>query len=379
MIYCKGKILVWTINFHYVKLIIESVVDMKKILSLIMIGVLSLCFISSVNAKIYDIETIASLYGQLAQESGIGVNAKYDANSQKLLVYSTEDETTPIFTYNYDGKSISYIDNDSVVSDTDERFTADILSILNISLAIQSTFTAMGYDDVIMDYDEEIFNNYDKYGILFKTEEYEFTYGDDTSSGSISGAIIREFKLSLDSDKIDQLVNDFSLPKLTFVPSIKAKNIAENSITFTINSNHDDSSQNNKLKYMVYRSENETYGFEEIAKKNYVYGSTTEVTDTNLEPGKTYYYKVVFLNSETPSEIIKVATSGNNNTGNENNNENEKQNENENTNTNNNEKEETGKKNPNTGAFYPATAIILLFAGIVIKNISNKKSLFKRL
>ncbi len=350
---------------------------MKKILSLIMIGIFSLCFIVKVNAKIYDIEEIASLYGQIAQESGFGINAKYDANSQKLLIYSTEDETTPVFAYDYDGKSISYIDYDSVISNTEERFSKDLLAIFNITFAIQSTFTVMGHKDVIMDYDEQMFNDYDKYGIIFKTEEYEFNYDDDSTSSSINGAIIREFKLSLDSDKIDKLVNDFSLPALVFVPSIKPKKITENSVTLTIDSNYTDNSQNDKLKYNVYRSENESYGFDKISEKNYVYSSTTEITDTNLEPGKTYYYKVEFLNSETPSEIIKVTTSGNNNTDNENNN--EKDNQNENTTTNNNEKEDTGKKNPNTGAFYPAMAIILLVISMVIKNSTNKKALFKRL
>lgn len=348
---------------------------MKKILSLIMIGVLSLCFIKGVNAKICDIEEIASVYEQLAKESGFGINVKYDSTSQKLLIYSTEDETTPVFAYDYDGKSISYKD-DSAISDDSERFSKDLLAIYNIAFAIQSTFKVMGYDDVIIDYDEQIFSDYDKYGIIYKTEEYEFNYDGEGYGGTISGAIIREFKLSLDSDKIDKLINDFSLPKLTFVPSIKPKKITENTITFTIESNHNDNSQNNKLKYMVYRSENESFGFEKITDKNYVYGSTTEIADTNLEPGKTYYYKVEFLNSETPSEIIKVTTSGNSNTDNEENNDN-----NENQNENNNvDKEDTGKKNPNTGAFYPAIAITLLFIGnIVIKNLTNKKSAFKKL
>ncbi len=372
-------------RFCYDKLIIESVVDMKKILSLIMIGVLSLCFIKGVNAKIYDINEIIPIYERLSKANLFEVKAKYDAEKEKLLIYSTEDVENPIFAFDYDGKSISYIDNDSVVSNTDERFKADILSFYNISIAIESTFNAMGYVDVIMDEDEaeKIFSNYDKYGIILKAEEYEFSYDDDATSGSISGAIIREFRLSLDSDKIDNLVHDFSLPALTFVPSIKPKKITENSVTFDIDSNYSDNSQDNKLKYNVYRSENEDYGFEKISEKNFTYGSTSEITDTNLEPGKIYYYKVEFLNSETPSKVIKVDTlssSAGNEENNENENENINQNENENSNNKTGETENTGKQNPNTGVFYPAIAIITLFiSGIVIKNLTNKKSLFKRL
>lgn len=355
---------------------------MKKILSLIMIGVLSLFFVKGVNAKVYTIDELSSKYDEIASKSDIGVYSKVDTENSKLLIYSTTDENTPIFTFNYDDKSISYEDHDSVASNTEERFQQDILSLINISIALQSTLELMGYQDVILDDNEEIFNNYDKYGITIKYEDYEFNYESESGSGSISGTIIREFKLSLDSDKIARLISDFSLPALEFVPSIKAENIAENSITFTINSNYNDNSQNDKLKYHVYRSENEDYGFEKISERAYIYGTTNEVTDTNLEPGKTYYYKVQFVNNEKDSEIIKVTTSGNNNTGNEENN-----NENENTNTTESENKTTteettkdGRTNPKTGAKLPtAVMLIALISVIIMRNKLSKKSLFKRL
>ena len=357
---------------------------MKKLLSLIMLGILSLFFVREVNAKVYTIEELSEKYNEVAKENGVGIYSKVDTENNKLLIYSVSDENTSIFAFNYDGKSISYEDHDSVISNTDERFSLDFFTLLNISIVMQSTFELMGYKDVIIDENEEMFNYYDRYGLSLKNETYEFNNESDDGSSSVSGILIREFKLSLDSDKIDALVSEFSLPALEFVPSIKTENVTEDTITFTINSNYNDNSQNNKLKYHVYRSENEDYGFEKISKYAYVYGTTNKVTDTNLEPGKTYYYKVQFLNNETDSEIIKVTTSGNNNIENEENS-NESEDITENTNSTENvtsSEEETkdGITNPKTGAKLPTTIMLIsLILLVIFKNKLFKKSLFQKM
>lgn len=100
----------------------------------------------------------------------------------------------------------------------------------------------------------------------------------------------------------------------------------------------------------------------------HTYKDNKEITDTDLEANKTYYYKVKFANNGSESNIIKAITTS---AINDNNNKEE---------TTNKTVETTkyGRTNPNTGAKLPTTIMLLVPISVVFfKNKLSKKSLFK--
>lgn len=335
-------------------------------------------FVKGVNAKVYTIEEFANKYNEIMDAGEIDANAYIE--NDKLQIYD-KNKTELLFTFYHDGKSIYYEDYESVVSETKERFMYDINALIHIDLITETIMPLMGYENVEIDEELMDANNYDKYGFILNGEPYEFKYEDENSHSRISGTIIRNFRISLDSDKIANLVNDYSILKLDFIPSLEIKEITENSVTLNVKSNYEDTSKNDKLKYYIMRSENEDYGYERINENTYNYGSTTTITDNNLESGKTYYYKVYFINNDTTYDNIVIATTiSNNNTENEeNNNNNSNTTESENK-TPTEETTKDGRTNPKTGAKLPTTIMLLfLISTIIFKNKLSKKSLFKRL
>lgn len=336
----------------------------------------SIFFVKGVNAKVYTIEEFANKYNEIMDADEIDANAFIE--NDKLQIYD-KNKTELLFTFYHDGKSIYYEDYESVVSETAERFKYDLNALIHIKLITETIMPLMGYENVELDDELMDANNYDKYGFILNGEPYEFKYEDENSHSRISGTIIRNFKISLDSDKIANLVNDYSILKLDFIPSLEIKEITENSVTLNVKSNYEDTSKNDKLKYYISRSENKDYGYERINEKAYNYGTTTTVTDNNLESGKTYYYKVYFVNNDTTYDNNVTATTlSNNNTGSEDN-ENNNNAENEDK-TPTEETTKDGRTNPKTGAKVPTVFMLLVLISVVIfKNKLSKNSLFKRL
>lgn len=344
-----------------------------------MIGVLSLFFVKEVNAKVYTIEEFANKYNEIMDSDSLDAHAFIE--NDKLQIYD-KNKTELLFTFYHDGKSIYYEDYESVISETTERFKYDLNVMVHIQLITETLMSLMGYENVELDDESMDNNNYDKYGFILTGEYYEFKHENENGHSRIYGTIIRNFKISLDSDKIANLVNDYSILKLDFVPSLEIKKITESSVTLNVKSNYEDTTKNDKLKYYIIRSENEDYGYERINEKAYNYGSTNEVTDNNLESGKTYYYKVYFVNNDTTyNNNVTVTTLSNNNAENENNNNNENTNTTESENkTTTEETTKDGRTNPKTGAKLPtAVMLIALISVIIMRNKLSKKSLFKRL
>ena len=174
---------------------------------------------------------------------------------------------------------------------------------------------------------EQMLQDYDKYGITFKKEDYSFEINESGVNGAYEAAIIRDLKFTLDSEKIDTLYKDFGPIPLIFVPSIRLKKTTENSVTITVNSNYEKNETQYKLKYLVYRSKDNENNFELIFEKLYTYKDNKEETTNKT------------------TETIK-----------------------------------DGRTNPETGAKLPTTIMLLVLISVVIfKNKLSKKSLFKRL
>ena len=192
---------------------------------------------------------------------------------------------------------------------------------------MNTLFDLTGHNILYLKQNEQMLQDYDKYGITFKKEDYSFEINESGVNDTSEAVIIRDLKFTLDSEKIDTLYKDFGPIPLIFVPSIRLKKTTENSVTITVNSNYEKNETQYKLKYLVYRSKDNENNFELISEKLYTYEDNKE-EKTN----KT-------------TETIK-----------------------------------DGRTNPETGAKLPTTIMLLVLISVVIfKNKLSKKSLFKRL
>ena len=104
---------------------------------------------------------------------------------------------------------------------------------------MNSLFDLTGHNILYLKQNEQMLQDYDKYGITFKKEDYSFEINESGVNGAYEAAIIRDLKFTLDSEKIDTLYKDFGPIPLIFVPSIRLKKTTENSVTITVNSNYE--------------------------------------------------------------------------------------------------------------------------------------------
>lgn len=239
-----------------------------------------------------------------------------------LLFYNKDDDSKVLYTFNYDDSSISYSDYNTQFEPTKERFNYDFnLFIMN------TLFDLTGHNILYLKQNEQMLQDYDKYGITFKKEDYSFEINESGVNDTSEAVIIRDLKFTLDSEKIDTLYKDFGPIPLIFVPSIRPKKTTENSVTITVNSNYEKNETEDKLKYLVYRSKDNENNFELIFEKLYTYkDNKEEKTNKTIETTK------------------------------------------------------DGRKNLETGAKLPTTIMLLVLISVVIfKNKLSKKSLFKRL
>lgn len=203
-----------------------------------------------------------------------------------LLFYNKDDDSKVLYTFNYDDSSISYSDYNTQFEPTKERFNYDFnLFIMN------TLFDLTGHNILYLKQNEQMLQDYDKYGITFKKEDYSFEINESGVNDTSEAAIIRDLKFTLDSEKIDTLYKDFGPIPLIFVPSIRLKKTTENSVTITVNSNYEKNETEDKLKYLVYRSKDNENNFELIFEKLYTYKDnkeeTTNKTTETIKDGRT--------------------------------------------------------------------------------------------
>ena len=156
-----------------------------------------------------------------------------------LLFYNKDDDSKVLYTFNYYDSSISYSDYNTQFEPTKERFHYDFNLLLVTRLIMNTLFDLTEHNILYLKQNEQMLQDYDKYGITFKKEDYSFEINESGVNGAYEAAIIRDLKFTLDSEKIDTLYKDFGPIPLIFVPSIRLKKTTENSVTITVNSNYE--------------------------------------------------------------------------------------------------------------------------------------------
>ena len=184
-----------------------------KVLKIIMLVSLLLIPINVVYAKTITIDEIVNNYKNTEtykslESLGSNVSLENDKNNNKLkFIIKGEDTEDSILTFNYTDEYIEYVnekqnpDYEDFLSDFGETLTLTF----GYAIIFETIINLNGFSDMTFDENatlEDVYNNYDKYGIEFKTKSYDF----NDESSYVSGDYILSIKMSLDTDKIKNLI-----------------------------------------------------------------------------------------------------------------------------------------------------------------------------
>lgn len=352
----------------------------KKSLCILFIIIYLCSSIINVNAAILNIENVANEFSntKLIQELANAeyvVNAKVDTVNKKLDIYGSEGK---IFSFNYSDEYIEYDNRDMVI--TEDNCTGNIFDILWMQGVIDSVLKVSGYEGKTFKQDETYPNDYDTYGLQMDFEDYYFSGTDeDGGSWTKSGSVLKYFKISLDTTKIDALMTNYGVDIDTLdtdkkfleslVPTIEAKDITENSATIYANVKHSNTDYDETIFCFIYRSDSKEGTYEQVSGGAINCTEAVGLVDEGLKSNTTYYYKAMVYGGKEYSDVLEVTTNSlastsNNSGANANNSENKDD-------TNKSKKE--GVNNPDTGSFISTISIIGAIGIIIAIGIAIKK------
>ncbi len=345
----------------------------KRIGCLVIIFFMFFVTIKNVYAKNLTIDEVSKEFNTSSIVEGLkalgsNISSKVNTGDNTLEIYSDSEK---VFSFNYSTDYIEY--NNRSASVTKESVEDDIATAIWLQGIIESILKLSGYTDKTLS-EEVVLNNYDSYGVEMETEHYEYKGEDEGNSWNTSGEFIKYFKMSLDTTKIDALINNFGVdinkqdPNKEVIqsltPTLRAENITENSVTLYPHLDYQNTDPSDAITCYLYRSENENGPYEKISDfsvncTEYSFG----MVDNNLKSNTTYYYKALAEGGINFSEPIKITTKGV-----------EQVNLNVNV-SNNNELE-----NPETGAVFPIITIsVMLGISIIILKMARKKSVINKI
>ncbi len=208
----------------------------------------------------------------------------YDKDNHKIEIL--DDDDSVLLTFVYTDEVISLFGTAPETADD-----VDLGLILGQTIYFQNmvyaVFDTMGYsdkdveiNDEEIDINEEFFN---EYGVLFETEDYEF----EDEDGSVSGSYIKELRVSLNKEKIANLIEEFGVDRPDYVAMTQLQKpevtVTKKGSILILNWDEDD----NADKFIVYRTDKKGGTYKKVAKV-----TTNRYVDRNVTYGKTYYYKV---------------------------------------------------------------------------------------
>lgn len=250
-----------------------------------------------------------------ANEYDNGVSTIKDDSINKQFIVTYLSNVNLFFPYADDHLEITH---DNLV--TEDDISKAFYDSIGVYMITAGAYKSLGCTDEQIDnimswYDgSDAINNYDKYGIDFEMDKYSFK--DDF--GETSGTYVKYFKFSFDSEKLQNVINDFSYREnpdssdsdddKDVVPSISFGTITAQSIAIA-------AKVSEELGFVtvpdcnIYRSDSLDGNYELIGTitcdgSNYLY-------DKNVSEGKNYFYKasVVGYNNFSKSYNALAVTS----------------------------------------------------------------------
>lgn len=329
-------------------------------------------------------EFVKSDMVEILKEPDKDITASLEEEAQTLNIYSGQQK---IITFKYTDEYIEYDNRQAEI--TEETAPKDVINAFLIVGMMETILKLSGIDtQKLPDIEDENFTDtYDTYGLEFETEPYSFSGTDESGNWSVKGDFIRYFKISLDSEKIEALIEKYGTTDsqgpskdliASLTPTLKATNIEEDSVTLYPRLPYNGEDIKEPIYCDIYRATTENGPYEKISAGQVNCLDDVGVIDKNLQSDTVYYYKTKVVDGLNFSDVLKVTTkkativepllqnpTSNNNSNNQ---------------LANDVLKEEEIENPDTGLFLPISAIFLmLLVSILIFAYTRKKSVFKKL
>ncbi|MCX4249183.1 MAG: hypothetical protein OSJ65_05415 [Bacilli bacterium] len=246
---------------------------------------------------------------------GTKTQMKLNKTNQTLDVTMGTDEE---FISNSLKYTNSYIELDNRnLTPTAENIGKGLLESVQVLGIIDALFSLSGYENKTLKEDAKP-TDFNKYGLILETEILE--QHEENNGITIDGSIeyLKYFKISLDKYLIENLVKEygtdieeFKNPFLNDLkPKLNVKSTSTNTVTLGIEFEDELLSSTYPVYADIYRATSIDGEYIKINSEKIDYAKEdVTFTDTNLESGKTYYYKAIMdEDKELSSNILTVET-----------------------------------------------------------------------
>lgn len=253
-------------------------------------------------------------------ELGSSISANVDKENYKLNLLG---EGEVISSFDYTDEYIEFDNRETEV--TEDNHNNDFFDAIFVDGIVKSLFNLNGFIDKTIDEEINISDiSYEEYGIQMEVEHYEYSGTDeDGGNWSESGDYLKYFKISLDSEKISKLANDYGVDIITEEESIFkdatptmriGDEITSNSVYLYANiEGYEEEKEIDTPLCSFYRSTSLEGEYELVTEWQTPCLGEVGILDENLKSGTTYYYKAKVVDGNNYSEVVSVTTLNDNN------------------------------------------------------------------
>lgn len=289
---------------------------MKKIICFFMAGILACQFmVTNVLADVKlinpdDVAEKGNEYLRYAFDISDTTYAPLKNDSAKKQFAVTLGDNDALY-FPYDTDHLEYKNQNKVT--TCDDFGKTFFEDISLSMIIVGVYYAAGGTDeqisnITTWMSDDKFSDYDKYGIIIETKDFEYK----EENSSCSGNYLEYLKLSFDKEKIQNVIKDFGSiknpnyvdnDKEKFTPSISFGTTSADYITIAADIFDIYDSEEAK-NCNIYRSEEEDGEYKLIGTvacdgSNYLY-------DKDVVKGKKYFYKASVVGSNKLSDVYSA-------------------------------------------------------------------------
>ncbi len=289
---------------------------MKKVIYFLMVGILACQFmVTNVLAagELVDLDVVAEK-GNEYLRYGFGISdttyapLKNDTTKKQFVV--TDGDNDALY-FPYDTDHLEYKNQNKVT--TCDDFGKTFFEDISLSMIIVGVYYAAGGTDEQISnistwMSDDKFSDYDKYGIIIETKDFEYK----EENSSCSGNYLEYLKLSFDKEKIQNVIKDFGGTRNPnyvddddekFTPSISFGTTSADYITIAADV-FDIYDSDEAKNCNIYRSESEDGEYKLIGTvacdgSNYLY-------DKDVVNGKRYFYKASVVGSNKLSGVYSA-------------------------------------------------------------------------
>lgn len=293
---------------------------MKKLSKLLFGCILMFLFCYNVFAEMIAIDDVAEEFGKTytissLNQLGSTLSAEVDIKNYKFN-FMGDGEVVDAF--DYTDEYIEYNNRDAVV--TENNYDDDWETIFYIEGIVEALFNLTGNKDMMLNEEMDIANiSYEEYGFQMETEPYEYS-GTDEDGGkwSASGEYLKYFKISLDSELISKLAEDYGVAINTeeeslfkdATPIMKIGDEVTSSTVWLSASveGYEDEKELETPLCSFYRSTSLDGEYELVTEWQTECLGGGYIKDEGLQSGTTYYYKAKVVGGTNYSEVVSVTT-----------------------------------------------------------------------